>query len=148
MLNSLASQCCFPSVYRCLLTLAVLCAGHGALAQEGDQFEGAVWQFEMSQKKSPDTKLVGRYRIANHVVFQKDVPSDPQFSKQVGKNQPDGKRTKMEVTDFRVFEQPSKKQQRVAGTARLKMVKFGEWTGVFTDEKGVNWDMKCTRIMG
>lgn len=130
----------------CVAAAACFSVGLPVFAQEGDQFEGAVWQFEMSQKKSPQTKLIGRYRISDHVVFQMDKPTDPQFSKQVGKNYPDGTKTKMEVADFRVFEQPNKKQQRIAGTARLRMIKFGEWTGVFTDEKGVNWNIKCSRI--
>ena len=52
----------------------------------------------------------------------------------------------MEVADFRAFDQGTNKQQRVAGKARLKMVKYGDWTGVFTDSDGVNWDMRCVRI--
>lgn len=130
----------------CLAATACISLKTPVFAQEGDQFEGAVWQFEMSQKKNPQTKLTGRFRIADHVVFQMDKPSDPKFSKQVGKNHPDGKKTMMEVADFRVFTQPGKKQQRIAGTAKLKMIKFGEWTGVFTDKDGVNWDINCSRI--
>jgi hypothetical protein len=122
-----------------------LCAS-SAIAEEGDQFEGAIWQFELTQKKSPDTKLVGQYRIAKHVVYQKTKRDDKDFSKEVGKNHPEGKKTKMEVTEFRAFNESEKKRLLIEGTARLKLVKGGEWSGVFTDKDGINWDMKCTRI--
>lgn len=115
-------------------------------AADQDQFEGAVWRFKMTQKKSDNTTLIGRYRISDHTVYQKDTPADPSFSKAVGKNHPNGTKTRMEVVDFRAFQQSNKKQQRIEGTARLKMVEFGKWTGMFTDKVGVNWDFECSRI--
>lgn len=32
------------------------------------------------------------------------------------------------------------------GTGRLSMVKIGEWEGLFTDGRGVNWEFKASRI--
>ena len=145
MHQPICSRHCFLATL--FFAIACFCSAPPVFAQEEDQFEGAVWQFAMSQKKAPQTKLIGRFRISKHVVFQKEKRSDAEFSKQVGKNHPVGKKTRMEVAGFRVFEQANKKQQSIAGTARLKMIRFGEWTGVFTDEKGVNWDIKCSRIM-
>jgi hypothetical protein len=117
---------------------------HPAAAAD-DNFDGAVWKFEMTNKKDPAKKLFGRFRVSNHVLFQKDTPSDPKYSKQVGKNFPDGKKTRFEVSDFRVLT-PNMSELKVKGTARLTLVKVGEWEGLFTDGRGVNWDFKASRI--
>ena len=78
-------------------------------------------------------------------MFQKDSPSDPDYTKRVGKNNPKGTTTSFEVDDFRAFTR-QKKQVRMKGSAKLSLVKYGEWTGVFTDRRGVKWEIKVTRI--
>lgn len=127
----------------------VLTASPRAWAQ--DNFDGAVWRFEMSSKTGPARKVQGRYRVSDHVLFQNDTPADTKFSKRVGTNHPNGGKTRFEVEDFRVF--PAGQRPRrdnfvlMKGTARLKAVKFGEWEGLFTDGAGRNWDFKAFRIL-
>ena len=115
-------------------------------ATSEDNFDGAVWQFEMTSKQGPTRVMVGRFRVADHVLFQKDTPSDPKFSKRVGKNTPNGKKTSFKVEDFRVFTKRNKRLFKMKGTARLSLVEFGEWTGLFTDGRGQNWSFKASRI--
>lgn len=112
-----------------------------------DTIDGAVWRFEMTNKTNPGRKFNGRYRVSDHVLYQKDSPEDAEYAKRVGTNHPNGKRTQFEVEDFRVLIPGQKAQLRIKGTARLVMVKFGEWEGVFIDGRGVNWDFKAFRII-
>jgi len=135
----------FQSVIACACFALIAPAAHPAAAAQ-DNFDGAVWKFEMSNKKDPAKKLVGRFRVSNHVLFQKDTPSDPKCSKRVGTNHPNGKRTRIEVRDFRTFTKEEKNQVRLEGTARLSLVKFGEWEGLFTDGNGANWGFTASRI--
>lgn len=140
-----------PSFNRRTLISCALLAFFAAPSQSAvagdDNFDGAVWRFEMTNRKDTGKKLIGRFRVSNHVLFQKDTPSDPKFSKRVGTNHPSGKKTRFEVRDFRVFTAEDKKQMRMQGTARLLLVKFGEWEGQFTDQSGVNWDFHAFRIL-
>lgn len=144
-MQTIAAASKFHSVTACLLFAFLSPAAHStAVAQ--DNFEGAVWKFEMSNKKDPGEKLVGRFRVSNHVLYQKDTPADPKYSKRVGTNHPGGKKTRFEVRDFRAFTQEGKRQLRMEGTARMTMLRIGEWEGLFTDKSGANWDLRASRI--
>ncbi len=139
--------------------------GRSALAQRGDSFEGAVWRFSMTPKVRQKEKMGGVFRVNNYEVFQKEKPDDEAFSKQVGKIEPNGKKTRIEFHDAKAFEGrpgsgPSAKpgsgdgglgagrgrRTELKGTAALKMEKFGEWSGLFIDSEGNHWDFKCSRI--
>jgi hypothetical protein len=135
----------FHGLMACACFALIAPEAQSAAAGE-DNFDGAVWKFEMSNKKEPAKKMVGRFRVSNHVLFQKDTPSDPKYSKRVGKNYPNGKRTRVEVRDFRAFTKEGMNQVRLEGTARLSLVKFGEWEGLFTDGSGSNWGFTASRI--
>jgi len=111
-----------------------------------DNFDGAIWKFEMTNKKDATKKVIGRFRVSDNVLYQKDTPSDPKYSKKVGTNHPNGKRTRFEVTELRAFKQKSKELIRIKGTGRIALVKFGEWEGLFTDGRGTNWEFKASRI--
>ncbi|MBB3208879.1 hypothetical protein FHS27_004713 [Rhodopirellula rubra] len=124
--------------------LAATCFAPVATSQ--DNFDGAVWAFKMSKKQEPKKIIGGRFRVSNHVLFQKFDPSDAQFSKRVGKNHPNGQKTRFDVDDFRVFTEPKKRLILIKGTGRLSMDKIGEWSGIFTDGRGSNWTFKASRI--
>jgi len=117
-----------------------------SIATAQDNFDGAVWRFRMSKKQTPAKVLVGQFRVSDHVLFQKDTPSDPEFSKKVGRNSPNGKKTRIDVDDFRVFTKEKKRMLKMKGTARLSLDKVGEWSGIFTTGKGDNWTFKASRI--
>jgi len=118
----------------------------GSSAAEEDNFEGAVWKFEMSNKNDSSRVLVGNFRVSSHILFQKATPSDPTYSKKVGTNKPNGTKTRFEVADFRAFTKKKKVEFLIKGTGRVSLVEFGEWKGLFTDGRGVNWAIRLSRI--
>jgi uncharacterized glyoxalase superfamily protein PhnB len=122
----------------CLISLASI-----SIAE--DRFEGAVWEFELKKTSPPTNVLTGRYRVSNHILFQKDNPGDKEYTKQVGRNNPNGNRTTFVVDDFRAFTR-DKKQVRMKGTGKASLVEFGKWTGTFTDRRGVQWQLRLNRI--
>lgn len=109
--------------------------------------DGARWRFYMTSKGPSGIKLTGSYRINNHVLYQKEKRTDVQMDKKVGTNFPiNKKRTKTEFADLRVMDLKSKEFSQIKGTARLKMVEGGKWSGGFTDGKGMNWSFTCRRV--
>lgn len=153
----------------------VLPFGPSAVAQRGDSFEGAVWKFSMTPKVPRKEPMRGLFRVNNYEVFQKEKPDDETFSLQVGKIEPKGNRTRIMFHDARAFERPSGsgpgskpgpgsrpgsrtdsgdgqlgagpgRAKELKGVAALKMEKFGEWSGLFTDSEGNHWDFRCSRI--
>ncbi|WP_417746343.1 hypothetical protein [Rosistilla oblonga] len=125
--------------------LVVILTGHATASSE-DNFDGAVWKFQMTNKLNPSSVFVGRFRVSNHILYQKASPSDPKYSKRVGENHPNHKKTRFEVNDFRVFTQIGKKMSTIKGTGRLSYKELGEWSGLFTDGDGNNWKFKAERI--
>ncbi|MEY2725366.1 MAG: hypothetical protein RLZZ458_1233 [Planctomycetota bacterium] len=127
-----------------------ICCGQQVQAQQADEFEGAVWRFEISRKGESATKLEGLYRISDKVVFQAARESDKEFVRKVGNNYPARKKrvmnTRMEITNFRVAQPNGSKQQTISGSVNLKYQRYGEWTGVFTDRRGEVWEARVTRI--
>lgn len=139
--------------------------GRSAFAQRGDSFEGAVWRFSMTPKVRRKEPMRGVFRVNNYEVFQKEKPDDEAFSKQVGKVEPNGDKTRIVFHDATAFERsrssgPGAKpgsgdgklgsgqgrRTELKGTAALKMEKFGEWSGILIDSEGNHWDFKCSRI--
>jgi hypothetical protein len=116
-----------------------------AQAQEGDSFEGAVWNFTMTPKGKGRT-LKGRFRVSNRVIYQKEKPDDEEFSKQVGTNHPRRGRTRIVFSELRAFDADRMPRTDIKGTARLTNDKLGAWSGLITDGEGRNWDFKCTRV--
>jgi hypothetical protein len=137
--------------FRFLLPLlaAVLVAGIApdtAQAQSGDNFEGAVWGFTMTPRTKGLKTLKGQFRVSGGVIYQKETPEDPEFSKQVGTKHPRRGRTRIAFTDLRAFDADKTPRTDIKGTARLTLDKIGAWSGLFTDGEGRNWNFKCTRI--
>jgi hypothetical protein len=115
-------------------------------AQSGDTIDGAIWQFEMTPKGRGLKPLRGRFRVSDNVLYQNSQGMRNKFDKVIGKNHPDGRRTRVEFEDFRAADKDRNFQGGMKGTARLKIDRVGEWSGVFTDGEGRNWDFKCTRV--
>lgn len=127
---------------------AALCfsAYHGTiLAQQGDNIDGAIWQFELTKKGRSPSTVKGQFRVSKHVVYQKEKRNSPSFANQVGTNKPDGARARTEFEGLRVFDQ-DRKASKMNGVATIQRNRFGEWTGTFTDGEGTNWDMKLSRV--
>ena len=100
----------------------------------------------MTSRKHPELKFVGFFRVSEHALYQAETPADKKLSKKVGTNHPNGKMTRFDVEDFRVFVPKTREPMKMKGTARLSLVKFGEWEGMFTDGRGGNWDFHAYRI--
>ena len=111
-----------------------------------DNFDGAVWNFKLTSKKNKKLSLIGRFRVNKNVIYQKKDKSDEKFTRRVGKNNPSGKKTKLELQDLKVLAGKKKKIVEIKGTARLTLDKIGKWQGMFTDGKGGNWEMTATRV--
>lgn len=142
----------FAILLSCMF-FVVMCASTNREIRADDTIEGAVWQFEMSEKSRESNKLVGRFRLSNNVLYQKEKPRHPTFNKQVGKNFPKGKVTRFEVTEFRALPKGNDKIDfskdavvLLKGTGRMSLTKIGEWEGLFTDDSGINWNFKAVRI--
>lgn len=141
------SQRCLAIPVCALVAMVIgLSSPPSALADDVGEFDGAIWNFTMTPKKPGLQKLTGRFRVSDNVLYQKEDPADPEFKKQVGKNHPKGKVTRAEFTDLRAFTPDKEVRTGIKGTARLKGIKFGEWTGVLTDGRGRNWEFQCTRV--
>lgn len=110
---------------------------------KADDFVGAVWKFRMESYSG--AKLQGRYRISNHVMYQRSVPSDSYYGKLVGQNYPDGDYTEFEVHNMRVFGPDGQFRGYISGTASLSCDHYGQWTGEFVGSKGVRWRFRCIR---
>ncbi|WP_197455217.1 hypothetical protein [Stieleria neptunia] len=100
----------------------------------------------MVSKTGPSTTLKGQYRISDRIVFQKHTPTDAELNKQVGKNFPRGKKTRLEFTDFRAVDRSGEWRKGMKGTARLTYERYGRWTGILTDQSGNNWQFTCNRV--
>lgn len=121
------------------------CSSMPASAQEGDNIEGAVWQFEMTKKGRSPSTVKGQFRMSDHSVYQKENRSAARFDKKVGINKPNGKRTRTEFDNLRAFD-ADRRPSLHDGVATLKMDGLGEWSGTFTDSDGTNWAMKLSRV--
>ena len=143
-----------PTWFASAILFAMFATGTGtseAVAQTGHQFEGAVWRFTMAPKFPRAVKRQGAFRVADNKIFQKTKSDDKDFSKEIGVNKPDGNKTRIELKDFRTFEIASGgglgAQNRIDGTALLKMNRFGEWSGRFIDGDGKHWEFQCSRVV-
>ncbi|NNJ26080.1 hypothetical protein [Alienimonas chondri] len=117
-----------------------------APASAEDSFDGAVWRVKLTSKKEPSKVRHAQFRMAESVLYQKVTRTDPTYSKRVGKNFPDGRRTRFEVEDFRVRLGRKDDYVTIKGTGRMTPVKVGRWHGLFTDGRGDNWDLVADRI--
>lgn len=123
-----------------------------SMAQVGDRFEGAVWRFHISPKGSRREPVTGLFRVADHELFQKESRDDESKERLVGRNHPDGRKTRMVFKELLVFEKGKtdsdrpRPRDRVSGTALLRMDEPGEWSGRFIDSEGLHWDFRCSRI--
>jgi len=117
-----------------------------AVAQgiDGGAFDGAVWGYKLTPKNARLGVQTGAFRVNNHVLYQKAKPEDKTFTKVVGKNSPDGRRTSMVFEDLRGHG-PNGEILHISGKARLGMEKGGEWGGRFVDSNGNHWDFHVSR---
>lgn len=124
--------------------LAFATAESSAFAQ--DRFDGAIWSFTMSSKKPGGESLSGRFRVSDDVLYQKVSPQARGFRKVIGKNTPNGRRTRIEMEDFRAMNGQGSWQTGLQGKALLTMDRFGEWSGTFIKSDGSHWDFRCVRV--
>lgn len=129
------------------LLLVLLVSSTGLSQTANDKFEGAIWRFKMTPKQRGLRPLGGIFRVSNSLLFQKHKRRDSGFKKEIGRNYPGGRRARIEFKDLRAFADNGKVQVNgIKGTARLTMDSVGNWSGLFTDGKGRNWDFKCERV--
>lgn len=114
--------------------------------QAGDNFEGAIWYFKMTPKLKGFNVLRGQFRVSDHVVYQKEGRDSDEFSKRVGVNHPNGKRTKVEFTDLRAKTPKNDWRNEIKGEVKMRLDEYGKWSGLLTDGMGRNWDFNCTRV--
>jgi hypothetical protein len=100
----------------------------------------------MKPKRSGPEPLRGQFRVSNDVLYQKTTPQSKDFDKVIGKNSPKGDATTIDFTDLRGFDKDKKVHSGLKGTARMRLDRVGEWSGLFTDAEGRNWDFKCSRV--
>ncbi len=121
----------------------------GTLIQTGaadDQFEGAVWKFKITPKNIEP--LVGRYRINDHSLYQREVLRGSDYSKKVGTNFPKGQKTMTVFTDMRGFTQNTRRViEGLRGTAHLELQEYGHWTGTIKLDGKPEMKMECIRIL-
>ena len=141
-----------------LMCVAVLLSGivggSSATADEKDKFDGAIWNFTMTPKRPASAEpLKGGFRVFKHVLYQrseapreKGVAKRDDFNKVIGKNHPQGKRTRVELNDFRAFDKNMTWHSGLKGSVLLTIDRFGEWSGTFVDSEGRHWDFKCVRV--
>lgn len=133
----------FMGMFLVLLSCPPIMAATGA---DGGQFDGAVWNFSLRPKSPGSPNLRGRFRVSDHVLYQKASPEDADFTVQIGKNHPRGKRARVELTNFRAFGPGRELHSGMSGMAMISMDRGGEWSGRFIDSSGKHWDFKCTRV--
>ncbi|TWU50661.1 hypothetical protein Poly51_39540 [Rubripirellula tenax] len=130
-------------------TTSSISQSSGTLVQTGagdDQFEGAVWKFKITPKNIEP--LLGRYRINDHVLYQREVLSGSDYSKKVGTNHPKGQKTMTVFTDMRGFTQNTRKViEGLRGTAHLELQEYGRWTGTIKLDGKPEMKMECIRIL-
>lgn len=114
--------------------------------QGGDNFDGAIWYFKITPRTKGAQTLSGQFRVSDHILYQKELRSSEDFTKRVGVNHPNGNRTRVEITDLRAKMPNGEFRSRINGEVRMTFDKFGKWSGMFTDERGINWDFNCTRV--
>jgi hypothetical protein len=116
-------------------------------AQSGDKFDGAVWSFNMTPKRPGPEPLRGQFRVSNNVLYQRSQPSrTAPYDKVIGKNFPNGKRTRVEMEDFRAADKNRSWHGGMKGKILLTMDRPGEWSGTFVDAEGRHWSFQCTRV--
>jgi len=135
--------------------LSGIVGASAASADDKDKFDGAIWNFTMTPKRGGLglEPLKGGFRVFNHVLYQRSKPprekkeaNRDDFDKVVGKNHPQGKRTRVEMKDFRAFDKNMTWHSGLKGSVLLTIDRFGEWSGTFVDSEGRHWDFKCTRV--
>ncbi|MGV3484672.1 MAG: hypothetical protein ACO1RT_09670 [Planctomycetaceae bacterium] len=132
------------------LGVSVVClalvAASPACGRDAGEFEGAVWTIELTPKRVRDgQKLRATYRISNHVLFQKVRPTHTEYTKEVGKNHPNGNRTRTHFRELAVFNK-SRERTMTSGWATLQLDSRGEWSGQFIDSGGKHWDCRVRRV--
>jgi hypothetical protein len=130
----------------CLICLAASGPTFGQAKKDAGKFDGAVWTFQMTPKVPGLQPLRGAFRVSNHVLYQKETPEDPDFTKQVGKNHPRGSKTRVEFKDLRAFVRKGVVHEGLSGNVLLTIDRFGEWSGTFIDSQGRHWGFKCSRV--
>ncbi len=95
--------------------------------------------------------LRGAYRIHELVAYQK-TEKEGEEDKSIGTSEPlskESKTTIFKVDGLRAKKSPKDREEKpvyLKGTGILKLIKFGEVEGDFTDSDGFKWTMKCSRV--
>ena len=136
------------SSFRGILVIALMAAMvfPAGTAAAQDTIEGALWSFTMKPKARGLQTVKGQFRVFRNQLFQKSKPGEKTFDKQVGTNNPNRDKTVIKFTDLRAIDKSRTWHQNIQGTARLKVQKFGFWTGTFIDSDGRHWPFECTRV--
>ena len=100
----------------------------------------------MTGKGPRKQELNGLFRVNRHVLYQKETPDDPDFTKKIGTSKYQAKRCTIELTEFRAFDKDRNKHDGLSGKVVMTIDRFGEWTGTLIDGKGRNWDFHCSRV--
>lgn len=117
-----------------------------SLAWDAGEFEGAVWTIQLTPRVNRNGGgLRATYRIADHVLYQKEKPRIPEYNQRVGKNYPNGSRTRTHFETLTAFG-PQKERHTLSGWATLKFDARGEWSGQFIDSTGKHWDCTVKRV--
>lgn len=136
---------------RNIIAVAVACVfvlpSSSLSADDRGQFDGAVWNFEMTPKGKKAGTLKSKFRVSDNVIYQPKDPKDKDAKKKVGTNHPNSdSKTKIILTDLRAFTKNRVPRSGLSGVVYLKRSKFGEWSGIFTDKTGRNWNFRCVRV--
>ena len=134
---------------RCLLVLALVAVAGvptSVPAQDAGEFEGAVWTIALKPRQPrSDGPLRATYRISDRVLYQKEKPRIPVYDKQVGRNYPNGKKTRTHFRELTAFT-ASREPRSLSGWANLQMDERGKWSGQFIDSTGKHWDCEVKRV--
>lgn len=142
----LKQVCRANALLGCFIVLGIAVCNTSQAGPAGDNFEGAIWYFQMTPKLKGARVLRGQFRVADHIVYQKTTRDSEKFNKTVGTNHPNGKKTRVEFTDLRAMNPDKQWRNGMQGEVKMTLDQFGKWSGMFTDRMGRNWDFSCTRV--
>ncbi len=149
MIHLLKVQRVYLGLFAAAVWFGAIAGSSSTMAQEQGQFEGAIWRFSMTPRPPLRGRepLRGVFRVHNHVLYQKSIRSpDAPFDKEIGKNHPNGKKTRIEFHDLRAADRNQNFKGGLSGQVLLSFDAFGEWSGRYIDAQGLHWDFKCTRV--
>jgi hypothetical protein len=138
----------WPGMMKALLISFGLTACLGpsfAVADDEGQFEGAIWQYEMSRVSGKGDARTGRFRIHGTEIFQPRDMKPTVIGAIEGKMKEKpakGDKVKVKFEQLRGSDQKTLKCE-----GPITFVSFGEVKGRLIDSDGVHWNFKASRIL-